>query len=235
MLKVVAFGCLIFVRGARGAGSAGSAGSASGAAVAGDVEGGRGPPSQLLRDSGRRLRRRRRRLSGFRKWRFMKWWFSNGSKMHTSKYVCENLAQTVLCPDARSRRGAKPRKAGTLFRIPSEGCPSISADPICPFPQSFASLRASLRARARTRKRVGSLLVARLRVALLLCRLREGFITILSTVPVAVSVCLLDKLRVVCCVVVVVLLLLLLLLLLLSSSSSSSSSPSPSYSLRVNN
>ena len=26
----------------------------------------------------------------------MKWWFSNGSKMHTSKYVRENLAQLLL-------------------------------------------------------------------------------------------------------------------------------------------
>ena len=31
-----------------------------------------------------------RRLSGIRKWSFMKWWFSNGSKMHTSTYLCEN-------------------------------------------------------------------------------------------------------------------------------------------------
>ena len=34
--------------------------------------------------------------SGIRKWWFMNWWFSNGSKRHTSKYVCENLAQTFL-------------------------------------------------------------------------------------------------------------------------------------------
>ena len=26
----------------------------------------------------------------------MKWWFSNGSIMHASTYVCENLAQTLL-------------------------------------------------------------------------------------------------------------------------------------------
>ena len=30
-------------------------------------------------------------VSGIRTWRSMKWWFSNGSKMQTSKYVCENL------------------------------------------------------------------------------------------------------------------------------------------------
>ena len=35
-------------------------------------------------------------LSGIRKWWFTKGWFSNGSKMHTSNYVCENLAQTLL-------------------------------------------------------------------------------------------------------------------------------------------
>ena len=34
--------------------------------------------------------------SGTRKWWFIKWWFRSGSKIHTSKHCCENLAHTWL-------------------------------------------------------------------------------------------------------------------------------------------
>ena len=43
-------------------------------------------------------------ISGTRKWRFVKRRLSNGSRMHTSKYVCENLAQiwTASTPVAQT-------------------------------------------------------------------------------------------------------------------------------------
>ena len=46
--------------------------------------------------------------SGIRKWWFMKWWFSNGSKMYTSKYVCENLAH-IFGKSADERARARHR------------------------------------------------------------------------------------------------------------------------------
>ena len=61
----------------------------------------------MYRERGRERERQGDTHMGTRKWWFMKWWLSNGSEMHTSKYVCEKLLQYLSPrhrPNIYSRR-----------------------------------------------------------------------------------------------------------------------------------